>query len=51
MAWEYYDWHVKNIAKNSSKLAKKQVFFDFFDFLKDSSYDSNEIFCSHSESP
>ena len=40
---------VRNIAKCSPKMAKKQSFFDFFfDFLKNCPYDSNEIFYSHS---
>ena len=29
-------------------MAKKQLFLDFFDFLKNCLYDSNEIFYSHS---
>ena len=37
-----YGWDVRNIAKFSPKMAKKQSFFDFFDFLTNSSYDSNE---------
>ena len=36
------------IAKISPKMAKKQSFFIFFDFLKNCSYDSNESFYSHS---
>ena len=44
-----YGWDVRNIAKISPKMAKKQPFFDFFfDFLKNCPYDSNEIFYSHS---
>ena len=35
-------WDVRNIAKFSPKMAKKQSFFDFFDFLKNCPYDSNE---------
>ena len=27
-----YGWDVRNIAKNSPKMAKKQSFFDFFQF-------------------
>ena len=37
-----YGWDVRNIAKFSPKMAKKQSFFDFFDFLTNCSYDSNE---------
>ena len=49
MASKSYGWHVRNIAKISPKMAKKQSFFDFFfDFLKNCPYDSNEIFYSHS---
>ena len=29
-----YDWDVRNIAQISPKMAKKQPFFEFFDFLK-----------------
>ena len=43
-----YGLDVKNIAKISPKVAKKQPFFDFFDFLKNCPYDSNEIFYSYS---
>ena len=45
-----YGWDVRNIAKISPKMAKKQPFFDliFFDFLKNCPYDSNEIFYSYS---
>ena len=40
---------VRNIAKISPKMAKKQSFFDFFfDYLKNCPYDSNEIFYSYS---
>ena len=53
MASKSYDWNVRNIAKISPKMAKKQPFFDFFfffhsHFLKNSPYDSNETFYSHS---
>ena len=48
MASKSYGWDVRNIAKISPKKAKKQSFFDFFDFLKNCPYDSNEIFYSHS---
>ena len=49
MASKSYGWDVGNIAKISSKMAKKQSFFDFFfDFIKNCPYDSNEIFYSHS---
>ena len=48
MASKSYGWDLRNIAKISPKMAKKQPFFDFFDFLKNCSYDSNEIFYSHS---
>ena len=49
MASKSYGWDVRNIAKISPKMAKKQSFFDFFfDFLKNCPYDSNEIFYSHS---
>ena len=37
-----YGWDVRNIAKFSPKMAKKQSFFDFFDFLTNCSYDSSE---------
>ena len=37
-----YCWDVRNIAKFGPKMAKKQSFFDFFDFLTNCSYDSNE---------
>ena len=37
-----YGLHVRNIAKFSPKMAKKQSFFDFFDYLTNCSYDSNE---------
>ena len=38
-----YGWDVRNIAKISPKMAKKQSLFDFFfDFLTNCSYDSNE---------
>ena len=43
-----YGLDVRNIAKISPKVAKKQPFFDFFDFLKKCPYDSNEIFYSYS---
>ena len=44
-----YGWDMRNIAKISPKMAKKQSFFNFFfDFLKNCPYDSNEIFYSHS---
>ena len=43
-----FDWNVRNIAKISLKMAKKQHFFDFFQFPKNYPYDSNEIFYSHS---
>ena len=49
-----YGWDVRNIAKISPKMAIKQPFFDFFDFLKNCPYDSNENFYSYStpyESP
>ena len=45
MASKSYGWDVRNIAKISPKMAKKQ---SFFDFLKNCPYDSNEIFYSHS---
>ena len=32
MASKSYDWDVRNIAKISPKMAKKQPFFDFFGF-------------------
>ena len=32
MASKSYDWNVRNIAKISPKMAKKQPFFDFFRF-------------------
>ena len=48
MALKSYIWDVRNIAKISPKMAKKQPFFDFFDFLKNCRYDSNEIFYSYS---
>ena len=49
MASKSYGWDVRNIAKISPKMAKKQSFFDFFfDFLKNCPYNSNEIFYSHS---
>ena len=49
MASKSYGWDVRNIAKISPEMAKKQSFFDFFfDFLKNCPYDSNEIFYSHS---
>ena len=32
MASKVYGWDVRNIAKISSKMAKKQPFFDFFQF-------------------
>ena len=41
-----YDWDMRNIAKISPKMA----FFYFFDFLKNSPYDSIEILYSHSAS-
>ena len=40
--FHYIRWDVRNIAKFSPKMAKKQSFFDFFDFLTNCSYDSNE---------
>ena len=48
MASKSYGWDVRNKAKISPKMAKKQLFFIFFDFLKNCPYDSNEIFYSHS---
>ena len=42
MASKSYGWDVRNIARFSPKMAKKQSFFDFFDFLTNCSYDSNE---------
>ena len=48
MASKSYGWDVRNIAKISTKMAKKQPFFDFFDFLKNCPYDSNEIFYKYS---
>ena len=45
MTSKSYGWDVRNIAKISPKLAKKQ---SFFDFLKNCPYDSNDIFYSHS---
>ena len=38
----------ENIAKINPKMAKKQPFFDFFDFYKNCPYDSNEILYSPS---
>ena len=29
-----YCWDVRNIAKINPKMAKKQLFFDFFDFCR-----------------
>ena len=43
-ASKLHDWDVRNIAKISPKMAKKQP----FDFLKTSPSDSNKIFYSHS---
>ena len=40
-----YGWDVRNIAKISPKMAKKQPVFDF---LKNCPYDSNEVFYSYS---
>ena len=38
-----YGWDVRNLAKISPKLAKKQPYFHFFfDFLTNCLYDSNE---------
>ena len=37
-----YGWDVRNIAKFSPKIGKNQSFFDFFDFLTNCLYDSNE---------
>ena len=45
MASKLYGWGVRNIAKISPKMAKKQ---SFFDFLKNCPYDWNEIFYSDS---
>ena len=42
MASKSYSWDVRNVAKISPKMAKKHSFFDFFDFLTNCSYDSNE---------
>ena len=39
MASKSYGWDLRNIAKFSPKMAKKQ---SFFDFLTNCSYDSNE---------
>ena len=51
MASKSHGWDVRNIAKISPKMDKKQSFFDFFfDFLKNCPYDSNEIFYSYSTS-
>ena len=42
-ASKWYGWDLRNIAKISTKMAKKQPFFDFFfDFLTNCSNDSNE---------
>ena len=49
-----YGWDMRNIAKISSKMAKKQPFFDFFRFSQKLSIRSNEYFYSYStpyESP
>ena len=48
MVSKSYGWDVRNIAKISLKIAKKQSFLFFFDFLKNCSYDSNESFYIHS---
>ena len=37
-----YGWDVRNIAKFSFKNGQKISFFDFFDFLTNCSYDSND---------
>ena len=37
-----YGWDAQKTAKFSPKMAKKKSFFDFFDFLTNCSYDSNE---------
>ena len=41
-----YGWDVRNIAKINPEMAKKQPFFDFFDFRKNCTYDSTKIFYS-----
>ena len=43
-----FDWDVRNISKISPKMAKKQPYFDIFDFFEYCSYDSNLLFYSHS---
>ena len=48
MASKSYGWDERKTAKISPKMAKKQPFSTFFDFLKNCPYDSNEIFYSHS---
>ena len=48
MVSKLYDWDVRNITKISPKMAKQQPLLDFFDFLKDCPYDSNETYYSHS---
>ena len=50
MASKSCDWDVRNVSKISPKMAEKQSFSTFFDFLKYCPYDSNEIFYSHSTS-
>ena len=42
-----YGWDMKSIAKISAKMAEKQPFFDFFDFLRNFPYDSSKNFYSH----
>ena len=49
MASKSYGWDVRNIAKISPNMAKKQSFFDFFSIFSKRPYDSNEIFYSHSK--
>ena len=48
MASKSYGWDVRNITKISPKMAKKQSFFDFFDFRKNCQYNSNEFLYSAS---
>ena len=42
ISFNSHGWDVRNIAKFSPTMAKKQLFFDFSDFLTNCSYDSNE---------
>ena len=48
IASKSYDWNVRNIAKISPKMVKKQPFFDFLLFSQKRPYDSNEILNRHS---